>query len=295
MLGGAATHFSLAASFFTKVRLIAVVGRDFAAEDEELLRGRGIDLTGLERVASGKTFFWRGHYGYDLNDCKTLETQVNVFGDFRPKLSPEARAAPYLFLANIQPELQLQVRREMRAPKLVALDTMNYWIEGYKPQLLEAIRHVDMLIINDAEVRELAGQSNLLRASRTIFEMGPQRVVIKRGEYGAIMFSRDSFFAVPGLPLDSVIDPTGAGDTFAGGFLGYLSSANASDEASMRRAMIYGSVMASFNVEAFGCDRLLALRREEIGRRFKEFKNLVHFELEEFDRTAAPPQEEFTR
>lgn len=292
MLGGAATHFSLAASFFTKVFLVGVVGSDFASEDEGLLRRRGINLDGLQRVPDGRTFFWRAKYGYDLNDCKTLETQLNVFGEFDPVLSPEARRAPYLFLANIRPELQLAVRRQMEAPRLAALDTMNYWIEGFRSNLLETIRHVDMLMINDAEARQLTEEPNLLRASRAIFDMGPRWLVVKRGEYGAALFSPESRFVVPGLPLDSVVDPTGAGDTFAGGFLGYLASRDSFDEATLRRAMIYASVMGSFNVEAFGCERLVALRREEILLRFRAFKDLVHFELEELDRLTAEPPEE---
>ncbi|MBI4468299.1 MAG: sugar kinase [Acidobacteria bacterium] len=296
MLGGAATHFSLAAGFFVGVHLIGVVGRDFSEQDEALLRARGINLEGLERVAGGDTFFWKARYGYDLNDCRTLDTRLNVFSEFDPKLTAGARMAPFLFLANIRPDLQLAVLRQMDAPRLVALDTMNYWIEGSKSQLLETIAHVDMLIINDAEVRQLTGEPNLLRASRAIFEMGPQRLVIKRGEYGAAMFGPAGFFAVPGLPLDAVVDPTGAGDTFAGGFLGYLATtANGSDESSFRRAMIYGSVMASFNVEAFGCERLLTLQREDVRQRFREFKDLVHFELEEIDRLIPRYVEEFAR
>jgi sugar/nucleoside kinase (ribokinase family) len=276
ILGGSATHFAMAASFFTKVNLVAVVGEDFDIKYEELLKQHGIDLTGLER-SPGKTFRWKGEYGYDLNTRTTIYTHLNVFADFQPKLPVATRQSPYLFLGNIGPALQREVRRQVSA-KLVALDTMNYWIESVPNELAETLKVIDLLIINDEEARQLAKESNLVRAAKKILTLGPQRLVIKRGEYGAVMFTPDTYFTIPAYPLENVFDPTGAGDTFAGGFMGYLAAQDNLDEATFRRAMIYGAVMASFNVEEFGCERLLRLTASDIHKRFRRFKEITHFD-----------------
>ncbi|MGA9773436.1 MAG: PfkB family carbohydrate kinase [Blastocatellia bacterium] len=276
ILGGSATYFSVAASFFTDVRVVAVVGNDFGAEDEAVFRERDIDTSDLERV-EGRSFFWKGEYGYDLNVAHTLDTQLNVFADFKPKLSAAARETPYLFLGNIQPELQTEVRAQVGA-KLVAADTMNYWINSTPDQLRAMLKCIDILIINDSEARALAEESNLVRAARRILSMGPTRLVVKRGEYGAAMFSEESFFAAPAYPLEEVFDPTGAGDSFAGGLMGYMAATNSTDDATLRQAIIYGSVMASFNVEEFGCERMRRLTHDEIAARFKELRSFSHFE-----------------
>jgi sugar/nucleoside kinase (ribokinase family) len=277
-LGGAALHFSVSASFFTEVSVVAVVGDDFSREDEAVFRERRINTENLQRVAGGKTFRWAGEYGFDLNTAKTLDTQLNVFADFKPQLSDAAKRSPFLFLANIQPTLQREVREQVDA-RFVAMDTMNYWIENTRDELIKTINVVDALIINDAEARELAGEANLIRAARKILALGPQMLVVKRGEYGAAFFTRDSYFATPAFPLEGVFDPTGAGDSFAGGFMGYIAQSDKIDEATLRRAVIYGSVMASYNVEEFSCDRLRRLRPEEIRERFHRFKEFTHFEI----------------
>jgi sugar/nucleoside kinase (ribokinase family) len=276
-LGGAATHFSVAASFFTDVSVVAVVGDDFTEDDSAVFRERNINTENLQRIAGGKTFRWVGEYGFDLNTAKTLDTELNVFADFVPKLSAEAKRSPFLFLANIQPTLQREVREQVDA-RFVAMDTMNYWIERTREDLLKTIATVDALIINDAEARELAGEANLIRAARKILELGPKMLVVKRGEFGAAFFTRTAYFATTAFPLESVCDPTGAGDSFAGGFMGYLSQADRIDDETLRRAIVYGSVMASFNVEEFSCDRLRRLTPEEIRARFLEFKSFTHFE-----------------
>jgi sugar/nucleoside kinase (ribokinase family) len=277
-LGGSATYFSYAASFFTGVRLVAAVGEDFPKEHLELLRGRGVDLSGLQ-IARGRTFRWTGEYGYDLNEAKTLDTQLNVFADFKPALGPALRGVPYLFLANIDPVLQLDVLRQMDArPRLVALDTMNFWIQGKKAELLRVLAEVDVVTINDGEARQLAGEPNLIRAARAIAAMGPKTVVVKRGEYGALMLCDGCFFMAPAFPLDSVYDPTGAGDTFAGGFIGYLAAMDRLDGPTLRRAVVYGSVMASFTVEDFSLNRLARLTQEEIGQRYEAFQELTRVE-----------------
>jgi len=283
ILGGSATYFSVAASFFTDVRVVAVVGDDFGPEDEAVFRERDVDISDLERVKGQRSFFWKGEYGYDLNVAHTLDTQLNVFADFKPKLSNAARETPYLFLGNIQPQLQAEVREQVRA-RLVAADTMNYWIESTPEQLSDMLKRIDILIINDSEARALAGEANRVRAARRILSMGPSRLVVKRGEYGAAMFSEESFFATPAYPLEEVFDPTGAGDSFAGGFMGYLAATNATDDGALRRAIIYGSVMASFNVEEFGCERLRRLTYEEINARFKQLRAFSHFEESEMPR-----------
>ena len=286
MLGGSATHFSLSASFFTDVRVVGVVGGDFGAEEMSVFDSRGIDTGDLERIADGKTFFWRGRYDFDLNTAHTLDTQLNVFADFQPKLSEASRAARMVFLGNIQPDLQREVREQVRGAELVALDTMNYWITSVPGAVKEAISAVDVVIINDAEARQLSGEPNLIRAARAILSWGPRALVVKRGEYGAAMFTEGAYFAIPAYPLESVFDPTGAGDTFAGGFMGYLASQDVADEAAMRRAIIFGSVMASFNVEEFGTERVQRLTHEEVNERFAAFKRMTHFEEIPFERAA---------
>jgi sugar/nucleoside kinase (ribokinase family) len=275
-LGGSATYFSYSASFFTRVRLVATVGGDFPEEHVRLLRERGVDVTGLQRSSAGRTFRWVGEYGYDLNEARTVDTQLNVFATFRPQLPDALRRVPYVFLANIDPELQFEVLRQMaERPRLVALDTMNFWIQSKRDALLRVLREVDVITINDAEARQLAGEPNLIRAARVIGGMGPRVVVVKRGEYGALMLGVDAFFAAPAYPLESVFDPTGAGDTFAGGFMGSLASADASDAVSMRRAVVVGSVMASFTVEDFSLNRLLRLTPSEIEERVAAFQDLT--------------------
>ena len=281
ILGGSATHFSVAASFFTDVKLVAVVGDDFAEESEAVLRRRGVDVSDLERLPGRKTFFWKGEYGYDMNTAHTLETQLNVLAEFDPELSDASREVPVLFLANTDPKLQKKARSQSDAG-LVALDTMNYWIEGQRDALLEAVAEVDLLVINDAEARELAGEANLIRAGRKIRTFGPKIVVVKRGEFGAALFSEHGYFATPAYPVENVVDPTGAGDSFAGGMMGYLTASGDTTDAGLRRAIIYGSVMASFIVEEFGCERLRRVTHAEIAERFRHFKQLTHFEEVEF-------------
>jgi len=278
MLGGSASHFSISASYFTNVRVVGVVGGDFGAEEQKVFDSHRIDTTDLERIVDGKTFRWRGRYDYDLNVAHTLETQLNVFADFKPKLSDVTRQTRLVFLGNIQPELQLEVRGQVRGAELVALDTMNLWIETTRDFLQKAIEAVDLLVINDAEARQLTEQSNLIQAARKILSWGPRTLIVKRGEYGAAMFTQESYFAIPAYPLESVFDPTGAGDTFAGGLMGYLDSQEILNEAAMRRAMIFGSVMASFNVEEFGTERVRRLTHDEINERFRAFKRFTHFE-----------------
>jgi len=282
MLGGAATYISLASSFFAKTRIVAVVGEDFAGEDTELLASRGIDLEGLERVP-GKTFFWRGKYSQDMNDRETLATELNVFADFSPKLPPSYRSEPYLLLGNIQPALQRSVRSQMKHLRLAGGDTMNYWIKDFREELLATIREWDFLLINDTEARMLSGCQNLRQAANAILDLGPHTLVIKRGEYGAMLFRRDSFFIVPGYLLETVFDPTGAGDCFAGGFIGYLAEQGFDLEAGrigrgeLSRAVIYGSVMGSFCCERFGVERFRTLERPEIDARFEEFRTFTSF------------------
>jgi len=283
MLGGAATYISLAASYFTPVRIVAVVGDDFAREDVDLLASRQIDLSGMERVPGGKTFFWAGVYSADMNDRTTLRTDLNVFADFNPKLPEPYRAEPYLFLGNIQPELQKMVRAQMPGVKLTGGDTMNYWINDFRDELLKTIHDWDFLLINDSEARLLSGESNLKRAAAKVMAMGPKTLVIKRGEYGAILFHGDSHFMVPAYLLEEVFDPTGAGDCFAGGFIGYLAEQGVDLKAGkvsakqISRAVIYGSVMGSFCCEKFGVDRFRTLTRKDIDQRFQEFRDFTEF------------------
>ena len=279
MLGGAAVHFSLAASFFTEVRPVGPVGDDFGAEQFEVLEKRGVLTEDVERVEGGKSFFWRGRYEYDLNVAHTEDTQLGVFGEFEPKLSAAARSADTLFLANIQPDLQRQVRAQCAAARLSGLDSMNLWIETAKDSLTSAIAEVDCLVVNDAEIRMLTAESNLARAARAVMDMGPRAVVAKQGEYGAALFTESGFFALPGFPLEDVRDPTGAGDSFAGGFFGYLDGCKGEiDDGELRRAMGYGTVLASFNVEEFGTERVSRLTREEIDERFEDLRSMTQFE-----------------
>jgi sugar/nucleoside kinase (ribokinase family) len=282
-LGGAATYFSLAASFFTDVRVIAVVGEDFGPEQEAVFAARNIDTRGIER-APGKSFFWEGSYLDDLNEAKTRQTDLNVFATFEPKIPSAYRDSEFLFLANIDPVLQRRVRESMPDVKLVAGDTMNYWIKDHRPALLEVLKGLDILLINDTEARMLAGNSNLVQAARAVMAMGPRFLVVKHGEYGATLFHKSTpkgkgaELRVPAMPLESVVDPTGAGDSFAGGFFGYLASQPELSPGAFRRAMFYGSVMGSFAVERFGTERMQELTREEIDERFKIFRELTHLD-----------------
>jgi sugar/nucleoside kinase (ribokinase family) len=279
VVGGAATYFAIAASFFTEVRVVAVVGEDFGENTERVFGGRRIDLTGLERVP-GETFRWKGEYGFDLNSRETIYTHLNVFERFSPKIPPGHRSSPFVFLGNIHPSLQADVLTQVEQPRLVGADTMNYWIERTPNELKEVLRRVDVLLINDSEARELAGEANLVKAARKVQAMGPKTLVIKRGEHGVLMTRPGGgFFAAPAMPLEEVFDPTGAGDTFAGGFLGYLASCDAVNGDSLARAIIYGSTLASFAVEDFSCDRLLRLTEGEVRARFQEFKKLTHFDV----------------
>jgi len=282
MLGGAATYIGLSARFFHPVQIVGVVGGDFAEEDIQFLGSRNIDLAGLQRV-SGKTFFWQGVYSHDMNDRETLRTDLNVFADFEPKLPESYRNSEYVLLGNIQPALQKSVRAQMSSPRFIGGDTMNYWINDYREQLLATIREWDFLLINDSEAKLLSGESNLKLAARRILAMGPNTLVIKRGEYGAMLFREDSFFVVPGYLLEKVFDPTGAGDCFAGGFVGALAACGFDlkdskiDRRELRRAVIYGSVMGSFCCEQFGVDRFRTLTRPEIDARYQEFQEFTSF------------------
>jgi sugar/nucleoside kinase (ribokinase family) len=278
-LGGAATYFSVAASFFTPVHLVAIVGDDFTDVDAKIFHDRKIDCEGLER-AVGKSFFWAGKYSENLNERVTLTTELNVFANFKPKLPERYRGSKFVFLANIAPDLQRDVLQQVKKkPKIAALDTMNYWIERSNDDLRETLRHVDILMINDAETRQLSSEHNLLRAAKHIFKMGPSTLVVKRGEHGAMMVDKRGVFCIPAFPLEEPHDPTGAGDSFAGGFMGYLASAGDKSDASLRRAMVYGSVMGSFTVEKFGLDRLKTLKRPEIHHRARHFAKLTQFKL----------------
>lgn len=277
VLGGSATYFATSASYFTSVDLIAVVGKDFPEHHVKFLKTRGINLAGLER-RDGETFRWKGEYTYQLNEAHTLDTRLNVFETFRPQIALEYRSPGMLFLGNIDPELQLDVLQQVTRPSLVACDTMNFWIDRKRDALWRVLKHIDILIINDGEARALGGDSNLVQVARTILAKGPKHLIVKRGEYGVLLFNEKQVFGAPAFPLEQVKDPTGAGDTFAGGFMGYLSSTGQLSETSIRQAIIFGSVMASFTVEAFSLDRLRVLDYKEIEARFREFKRLTHFE-----------------
>ncbi len=279
MLGGAAVHFALAASFFDDVRVVGPVGEDFGEVELDVMRARGVDVGDVERVPGGKTFFWRGEYGWDLNSRETLDTRLGVFEGFQPKLSERSRASEVLFLANIQPQLQSEVRAQLPAARFVALDSMNLWIDVARDALVRAIESVDCVILNDAELRQLTGKPSLVGAAREVFAWGPRVVVAKQGEYGAALVTPESFFALPAYPLETVVDPTGAGDTFAGGLVGYI-AAHPEEELGdelLRRAMAHGTVLASFNVEEFGTARVERLTGEEIAARVEELQEMTHF------------------
>ncbi|HVE67353.1 MAG TPA: PfkB family carbohydrate kinase [Solirubrobacteraceae bacterium] len=283
MLGGSAVHFSLAASFFADVRVVGPVGDDFGEDELAVLHGRGVNTEDIERVAGGRTFFWRGHYDFDLNTAHTDDTQLNVFGDFAPKLSPASRDCDVLFLANIQPDLQREVRAQCERARFVAMDSMNLWIETARDSLVDTIAGVDGLLLNDAELRQLTEQPNLVRAAREVMSWGPKLVVAKQGEYGAALFhgaAGDEFFALPAYPLEDVVDPTGAGDSFAGGFVGYLAANPGELDADvLRRAMAHGTALASFNVSEFGTERVARLTGDEVRDRVAELHRLTTFSV----------------
>jgi len=279
ILGGSGSYFSVAASFFSPVRLVAVVGEDFPKEGLELFRKFSIDIRGLKQVP-GKTFRWVGEYGSSLNEAKTLNTELNVFENFRPQIPRSYQHSDYVFLGNIDPVLQAKVLSQVEKPKFVACDTMNYWIESKPEELKKTLSMVDILIINDSEVRMLTKEYNLTKASRIIAEWGPKILVVKKGEYGVAMYNSGSIFAAPAFPLEELSDPTGAGDSFAGGFVGFLAKSGCTDDESLRKAVIYGSVMASFNVEEFSLNRLKSITLSEIQDRCFQFKQLTHFEVE---------------
>lgn len=277
VLGGSASYFSVCASFFGPARMVAVVGEDFPNEHVDFFASRGVDLAGLVRQ-TGRTFRWKGRYEFDLNTAHTLDTQLNVFAQFRPDLPAHYRDSEYVFLGNIDPDLQRNVLDQVKAPRFVACDTMNFWIASKRESLLQTLKRVDLLFVNDAEARQLAGEHNVVKAARAILSMGPRSVVVKRGEYGALFFSGEEVFASSAVPLAAVFDPTGAGDTFAGGFMGYLAAARRADHAAMRRAIVVGSVLASFAVEEFSLDRLRTLTPGEIRGRYAEVRRLAHFD-----------------
>lgn len=276
VLGGSAVYFSVAASFFVPVKLVGVVGKDFPAQHLNFLRERNIDIQGLKQE-EGATFRWKGNYGYDLNEARTLDTRLNVFERFRPEIPEEYRRSEYVFLANIDPALQHDVLTQVERPKVIACDTMNFWIEHKPDALKETIRRIDILIINEAEARELAKEVNLVKAGRSILSMGPKTLIVKQGNYGALMFTDSSVFSAPAYPLEDTVDPTGAGDTFAGGFMGYLAKTNNLTDGGIRQAIIVGSVMASFAVEQFSLNRLRTLTYQEIEKRYGEFISLTLF------------------
>ncbi len=277
-IGGSATYFSVAASFFSSVNLVSVIGDDFTEADAAVFKGRNINLDGLQRIKGEKSFFWSGEYGFDLNIAKTRDTQLNVLAQFQPKLSETQRTADVLFLANAQPELQMDVLAQCKRPRVVALDTMNYWIKTAKASLADAFSKVDLIVINEAEVRQFTQEPNLVKGARQILALGASTLVIKRGEYGVLMITRDAAFAAPAYPLENVFDPTGAGDTFAGGFLGYLASRRETHDRELRRAIIFGSVLASFTVEKFSLDRLREITLGDVLERYQDFRALTHFD-----------------
>jgi sugar/nucleoside kinase (ribokinase family) len=280
-IGGSATYFSVAASFFTEVGIVAVIGDDFTEEDASVFRGRNINLDGLQRVAGAKTFFWSGEYGYDLNVAKTRDTQLNVFADFKPQLSEKQRHTDVLFLANIQPELQMDVLHQTERPRLVALDTMNLWIDIKRDALAQAFSEVDLIIINEAEVRQFTKEANLVKGARSILALGPSTLVVKRGEYGVLMITKDAIFAAPAYPLENVFDPTGAGDAFAGGFMAYLARTRSVADDNVRRAMVYGAAMGSYAVEQFGIRGFERVTLADVEGRVRAFRDLTHVSLAE--------------
>ena len=283
-LGGAAAHFASSASFFSPVQMVGVVGDDYDLKQLDFLAKRGVDLEGVTR-AKGKTFRWKGKYGFNLNEAETIDTQLGVFADFKPDLPEAYRRSSYVFLANIHPELQLYVLKQMQNPKLIAMDTMNFWIQGERATLEKTLAAVDLVVINEGEVRQLSGEYNLIKAARAILAYGPSRLIVKRGEYGALMFTKEHIFASPAYPLESVFDPTGAGDSFAGGVMGHLARSGSLADDNLRQAIVIGSVMASFHVEDFSMTRTTHLQKAEIHQRFHAFRDLTRFE------DLAPPPE----
>ena len=277
VLGGSATYFSTAASYFSEVKLVAVVGEDFPDEHIDFLKSKGVDVDGLQKM-QGKTFRWEGRYDYDLNEAHTLATHLNVFEKFQPEVPEAYRKSSYVFLANIDPDIQWNVLEQVKKPKFVACDTMNFWIEGKPEALKRLLSKVDLFVLNEGEAREFAEEPNLIKASKKILSYGPKTVIIKRGEYGALMFNGGAIFSAPAYPLESIFDPTGAGDSFAGGLMGYLANTDDTSESNIRQAIIFGSVMASFNVEDFSLNRLKTLTLKEIQERYRQFKQLTHFE-----------------
>lgn len=275
-LGGSALYFSLAASFFCPVKLVAVVGKDFKKKDIRFLNKRGINTEGLE-IRQGKTFRWKGEYACDLNNRTTIYTHLNVLKDFKPELPPDYRNAPYVFLANIDPDLQLSVLKQIKKPKLTACDTMNLWIENKKKSLLKLLKSIDIFIVNDEEAREITGNFNLIKSGQQLLRLGPKMVIIKKGEHGALVFGPKFKFWAPAYPLEEVYDPTGSGDAFAGGFMGYLAREKKLNKASFKKAVIYGSIIASYNVESFSINRLKKISRQDIEKRLAEFKELTSF------------------
>jgi len=281
-LGGACTYFATAASLYDRVNIVAVVGSDFPQEHLDFLKGRNVDLRGLQ-IVEGKTFFWAGCYDQDLDSCETLDTQLNVFADFHPIVPQDLRAVEYIFLANIDPDLQIEVLQQMRAPKLTALDSMNYWITSKRESLTRALAMVDVVLLNQKEVMQFAGEPNLITAARRILEIGPKVLVVKKGEHGSLLFTRGkelglSLFLAPAYPLERVVDPTGAGDTFAAGFMGYLARSGSFSLEVMRRAVVHGTVVASFTIQDFSVDRLRTLTLQEIQARYDALRYLTYFE-----------------
>lgn len=277
VLGGSASYFSVSASFFVPVKLVAVVGRDFPARYTDLLKGKGVDTGGLQFDQSGRTFSWEGEYGWDFSNPKTIATHLNVLSHFDPVIPPEYRNEKYVFLANVDPAIQTRVLGQIKNPRLVACDTMNYWIENERKELLRLLGKVGIFFLNESEAKQLTGEANLLKAARAILKLGPQKAVIKKGEHGSLLFSGNSVFSTPAYLMESIFDPTGAGDTFAGGVMGYLAACGKTDHASLRKAVVYGSVMATFAVEDFSLRRLAAIGKKDITKRFRQFKKLTHF------------------
>ncbi len=276
LLGGSATYFSISASYFTAVRLVGVVGRDFPKKYIEFFDHYDVDTKGL-RVLPGKTFHWEGKYEYDMNSAKTLKTHLNVLSDFNPVIPNEWKNTKDIFLANIDPDLQRSVLKQVKEPRFTACDSMNFWIENKKKSLIKLRKSIDLLLVNDGEAREFSGETNLLKAAKYLLSLGPKMIIVKKGEHGCLFVTKRSFFSVPGYPLDDIYDPTGAGDSFAGGVMGYLSGTSKIDEPHVKRAIIFGSVMASYNVEAFSLERLMALNRKLIDKRYRDFQELVKF------------------
>ncbi|MEW6609560.1 MAG: PfkB family carbohydrate kinase, partial [bacterium] len=275
-LGGSAVYFSLAASIFTQVKLVGVVGMDFPDEALLLLKEKGIDLNGLQKI-KGKTFHWKGEYHYDLNAAITIDTQLNVLENFSPEIPLEYQDTEFIFLANIDPDLQLNVLQQLHSPKLVVADTMNFWIERKKDALLKLLKKIDIIVLNDGEARQLTNEPNLINAAKKILSSGPKQVIIKKGEHGSLMVSSSNFFSAPAYPLESIFDPTGAGDSFAGGFVGYLASHKNLREPEMKKAIIYGTTIASFTVEDFSINKLINLTKDDIEKRYRRIKKITHF------------------